>query len=380
MERPRMALPICLASHAILTCAISANAQDWSSYSVPASAGTGQHWVLDPNLSDEFNYDSATPAGQSEFFANWQDWKPNFFLGPGATYFSQENWFVDSGAMTIFGSRVPLEDQIVNTSDPNFTRTTYTSFITSKAKLQPGSYTEAMIKGGGTALSTNFWLIDDGDVTEIDVLEIYGDTDWFRKRPRTNAIFQIRDQNGNLIQKIGSQMTHPNNDINYSQTWHRYGVYWASTTDLEFYIDGNLVRTINLPSEVVDPTGNYMNRDLRLIFDMEAHAWRGAAGIPSDAELNDWSINNMQIDWVRTYRAAELSGDFDSDGRVDGLDFLKWQTDGLSASDLADWEANYGMVAPSTANVTTVPEPSTLVLITLSLGLIRRQSNRNRNV
>ncbi len=58
---------------------------------------------------------------------------------------------------------------------------------------------------------------------------------------------------------------------------------------------------------------------------------------------------------------AALPGDFDID--VDGFDFLKWQRgespNPLSASDLADWEANYGTVAPLSATSTTVPEPST---------------------
>jgi hypothetical protein len=45
-----------------------------------------------------------------------------------------------------------------------------------------------------------------------------------------------------------------------------------------------------------------------------------------------------------------LPGDFDNDGDVDGFDFLKWQRgespNPLSAEDLADWEVNYGTVAP----------------------------------
>ena len=54
------------------------------------------------------------------------------------------------------------------------------------------------------------------------------------------------------------------------------------------------------------------------------------------------------------------SGDFDCDGDVDGDDFLSWQRgespDPLSASDLADWEANYG-APPLEAAAGAVPEP-----------------------
>ena len=63
-------------------------------------------------------------------------------------------------------------------------------------------------------------------------------------------------------------------------------------------------------------------------------------------------------------------GDFDFDGDVDGRDFLVWQRGGsttaLSASDLADWQANYG-VGPL-ASSASVPEPGSFVLFFTMLG------------
>ncbi len=61
-----------------------------------------------------------------------------------------------------------------------------------------------------------------------------------------------------------------------------------------------------------------------------------------------------------------LAGDFDADGDVDGLDFLKWQRGEVSnspnASDLAAWEANYGTFAPLSAATNAMPEPSAVLL------------------
>ena len=67
-----------------------------------------------------------------------------------------------------------------------------------------------------------------------------------------------------------------------------------------------------------------------------------------------------------------LAGDFDVDGNVDGLDFLKWQRgfgDIYDSADLAEWEANYGMVASLIAASAVVPEPAT-VLMAGSLGVV----------
>jgi len=74
-----------------------------------------------------------------------------------------------------------------------------------------------------------------------------------------------------------------------------------------------------------------------------------------------------------------VEGDFNVDGDMDGSDFLKWQRGGspnpLSASDLADWEANYGMDASLLAiSAATVPEPSSLLLGAMaSIGLMLRR-------
>jgi hypothetical protein len=74
-------------------------------------------------------------------------------------------------------------------------------------------------------------------------------------------------------------------------------------------------------------------------------------------------------------------GDFDSDGDVDGFDFLEWQRgespNPLTATDLTIWEANYGMVAPLSATSAAVPEPTTctLALAALCLVMSRRRSS-----
>jgi hypothetical protein len=67
---------------------------------------------------------------------------------------------------------------------------------------------------------------------------------------------------------------------------------------------------------------------------------------------------------VEHFLPDEVTGDFDADDDVDGRDFLAWQRGNspnpLSASDLADWQGNYGF--GTLAATTAVPEPSCLAL------------------
>lgn len=69
-----------------------------------------------------------------------------------------------------------------------------------------------------------------------------------------------------------------------------------------------------------------------------------------------------------------IPGDFDMDGDVDGRDFLFWQRN-PSVGSLGDWQANFG--APLTA-ITAVPEPTTVVLLSLIGGIFGLRRNRSR--
>jgi len=92
-------------------------------------------------------------------------------------------------------------------------------------------------------------------------------------------------------------------------------------------------------------------------------------------------FNNFNLFGLYELTAApSVPGDFDADGDVDGFDFLRWQRGEsplpLSASDLSDWEGNFGAtgvgpLAGLSAGVgTAVPEPSTAVLLSLVLAAL----------
>jgi len=64
--------------------------------------------------------------------------------------------------------------------------------------------------------------------------------------------------------------------------------------------------------------------------------------------------------------AGGSPGDFDTDGDVDGNDFLLWQRN-PSVGNLADWQANFG--ASSLTAAIAVPEPTSILLIFIALGM-----------
>lgn len=90
------------------------------------------------------------------------------------------------------------------------------------------------------------------------------------------------------------------------------------------------------------------------------------AGLEFDVVYNSQSV---VLEVVMS--AGGLTGDFDSDGDVDGADFLKWQRgespDPLSATDLADWENNFGAPSALGGSSTTVPEPATAIILALAM-------------
>lgn len=81
---------------------------------------------------------------------------------------------------------------------------------------------------------------------------------------------------------------------------------------------------------------------------------------------------------------AYIPGDFDNDDDVDGEDLLVWQRGqdlGYDATDLMDWQANFGQTSLQIANTTAnVPEPGTFAIALTALLLSRTVRPRRPNL
>ncbi len=105
------------------------------------------------------------------------------------------------------------------------------------------------------------------------------------------------------------------------------------------------------------------------------------AGNNGDLQFTFGLVGGIQINGSVSYvTGGGQAGDFDSDGDVDGADFLVWQR-GVgtvhNATTLATWRSNYGAGAAVGA-AGAVPEPASLGLVALAaaclVGVARRRA------
>jgi len=170
---------------------------------------------------------------------------------------------------------------------------------------------------------------------------------------------------------------------NTNNGWDTFVIYWYPAAQR---VEWWWVHPVNGETFLREETDAFFVPDeaMNVYFNFwappDSSVWEGEpVGNPAlqPDQVDQGVFYTYEIDYVKV--AASPFGDFDFDNDVDGLDFLKWQRgespNPLSQSDLADWEANYGMVAPLSAASAAVPEPNSLALLSLG-GLIALRSFR----
>ncbi|NLS14193.1 beta-agarase [Vibrio sp. SM6] len=275
-------------------------ANDWDSIPIPAELDDDQKWELQEAYSDSFNYNGKN----STFTSKWNDKYFHNWIGPGLTYWEQDESWVADGNLIISASRREGTEQV------------NAGVVTSKTKVKYPIFMEANIKVSNLELSSNFWLLSENDQREIDILEVYGgaEDDWFAKNMSTNFHVFFRN-NDNTIKSDFNDQTH--NTPRWGNYWrdgfHRFGAYWKSPTEVTFYIDGVktpkgsweqvVMKDKDYTGEILDKNIYNMDHEMFLILDTEDHSWRSEAGIiASDADLADGSKNKMYVDWIRVYK------------------------------------------------------------------------------
>ena len=288
---------------------------DWDNYEVPANAGVGKTWQLQ-EVSDDFNYDSPADTKSAEFSERWTDFFHNGWSGPKPTVWQRDHVYVEDGKLKLKASRVEGENV---TFDYNGTSTTLPATrlgcITSKQRIQYPVYIECNVKITNSVLASDVWLLSADDTQEIDICEAYGSArysnDWFsNKRLHLSHHVFIRSP---------FQDWQPNDEGSFytdsrtvwSDDYHRIGVYWIDPWNLEYYVDGEKVRTRSGkaqidPNDFTDGTG--LSKPMDIIINTEDQTWRAAQGLsPTARELTLTDDHTFKVDWVRIYKPVDES-------------------------------------------------------------------------
>ena len=136
--------------------------------------------------------------------------------------------------------------------------------------------------------------------------------------------------------------------------------------------DQNSPNLAAIVQELVDQAGWASGNAMAIMF--RASKLDGTEGV-REAESFNGSPTQAPVLTIDFTPSAGLAGDFDGDGDADGADLLFWQRD-TNVGNLADWEADFGLVALS-AVAAAVPEPATAILLVLAtLGLLGARDRR----
>ena len=191
------------------------------------------------------------------------------------------------------------------------TNRVYTGVVSSKKTFTWPLFVEAKVKISGLVLASNVWMLSADSTQEIDILEAYGSDrkgqEWVAKRLHLSHHVFVRKPFQDY-QPV-DEGTWYFNGTTWSEDFHRIGVHWRDPWHLEYYVDGELVRTVS-GKEKIDSKGftrgTGPSKPMHLIINAEDQNWRSDDQItPTDEELADPNKSIMWVDWIRVYKGVE---------------------------------------------------------------------------
>ena len=321
--------------------AVNGQSQDWDGIDVPAAAPDGMQWELQP-ISDSFDYQSTFGNRPAGFTSRWTDWFINPWSGPSLTQWDREHVWTN-------GSELGIQAH----HDPNST-SILMGCMSSLETYQYPLFLEARVRLADCTLANNIWMLSSDSTKEIDVMETYPSSrpssNWLDQRMHLShhvfirqpfQDYQPRDEEG-----VFGTWYRENGRADWRDQWVRMGMYWVDPWHLQYYINGQLVRTIKSSEHsYLDPSGqlvehttsfdaidkfNYTNgtglsKPMHIIVNMEQQSWLTNLGTtPSASELDDANgQNTFAVDWIRVYKPVQqdfILGDVNEDGAVNFLD------------------------------------------------------------
>lgn len=297
---------------------------EWAAYPVPVTPESGKVWQLQSS-SDEFDYSAPSDNKGSEFNAKWSDYYHNTWTGPSPTYWQHDHvWVVDS-KLKIKASRPDSAPMMSVTCGERTEemQATYSGCITSKQRVSYPAYVEAYAKLSASTMASDVWMLSADDTQEIDIIEAYGGA---RNTGDNNRQFYgdtylhlshhvfIRDPFQDYQPMDDGSWFTRNNTV-WRNDYHRVGVYWRDPWHLEYYVDGEKVRTTSGKS-MIDPynytDGTGLSKEMDIIINMEDQSWRAIDGMsPTESELRNEENCTFNVEWIRVYKLVDDNSTID---------------------------------------------------------------------
>ncbi|MGC6432519.1 MAG: HYR domain-containing protein [Jejuia sp.] len=257
-------------------------------------APSGKTWVKIEALSDEFE-DGSFNEGK------WENTNPRWIgRAPGLFKMNTVSEADDNLRLTPYQLDAP---EVVNGE----TFTHAGSNIWSRTPARVGTYAEARMKANKTFMSSTFWLINingngsgcDRRTTELDIQECVGEVSG------TSNFAQGFDQSmhSNTHSRAatcpetteGSKGGNTETEKKVWEEYHVYGAWWKSETEIDFFLDGEKVYTINPVERFSLPMY------LRLV--VETYNWNP---VPADGGMTgSEGERTTYYDWVRCWELQD---------------------------------------------------------------------------
>ncbi len=282
-----------------------------TAFTAPPEPPMGMRWVLNPEMSDEFNGTQLDKNKWLDYHPTWTGRVPGIFLPSQIS--------VADGYMQIRGEKLEEDIIVTNWRGEEFAYNIACGAVVSRKTTFLGYY-ECRLKAAGTTMSTTFWFSNDTAVgpngcdkysLEWDIQECIGRTgnfqgSWFANGMHSNSHYWYTDCGGTKH----DYRSHP--EIRFSESelasenFHVYGGWWQDATKASYYYDNGEPKTHNFYHEITDTPFDRPMR-MRLVSETYPFPW---IELPNDAELADPSKNVAYYDWVRGYSLVHANEPF----------------------------------------------------------------------
>lgn len=288
-------------------------AQDWDGIPVPANPGEGKEWELQEDVSDDFNYDFAPTKAVATIGGKWTNFYHNNWQGPKPTVWQRDHVYVEDGKFKVKASRG--SNVTFNYNGKSYTLpASNLGCATSTNRVVYPVYVETRVKIMKSVLASDVWMLSPDDTQEIDICEAYGGdrwtNEWFsNKRIHLSHHVFIRNPFQDW-QPSDEGSFYTDGKTVWSDDYHLIGVYWIDPWNLEYYVDGKMVRKRSGIAQI-DPKnftdGKGLHKPMDIIINTEDQTWRAAQGLtPTDREMADTEANTFKVDWVRVYKPVDI--------------------------------------------------------------------------